>query len=93
MVESTALIGMKDIAKYVWRSNTTVLDWIRTKGFPAKKENSIWMSDRILVDDWRRDRIRNEKGLGSEKLVDPWKTNKRKTKKKRQGGRKSKGKS
>ncbi len=85
MVDSTALTGMREISSYVWRSGTTVLDWIRTKGFPAKKENSIWMSDRILVDQWRRERILKEQGLSVEKLADPWKTNKRKTKKKQDG--------
>lgn len=55
--ESTALVGMAEIAGYMRRSEKTMLDLIRLEGFPARKIGGIWESDRVLADDWRRLRI------------------------------------
>ena len=51
---STALSGMNEICQYVRRSPATVLNWIRTRDFPAKKIGGVWESDRVLVDEWKR---------------------------------------
>jgi uncharacterized protein (DUF3820 family) len=45
---------MNEICQYVRRSPDTVLNWIRTRDFPAKKIGGVWESDRVLVDDWKR---------------------------------------
>jgi len=47
------LSGMKDICNYVSMSEATILNWIRTMDFPAKKLGGIWMSDTELIDRWR----------------------------------------
>lgn len=57
MVTSTALSGMSEICQYVRRSHDTVLNWIRTMDFPAKKIGGVWESDRVLIDEWRRGEI------------------------------------
>lgn len=51
------LTGMKAIRAYVGRSEATVIDWVRTMGFPAKKISGVWESDTVLVDKWRRNQI------------------------------------
>lgn len=54
----TALHGMKDIASYTHRSESTVLKWIVQAEFPASKvAGGIWVSDKLLIDDWFRSRI------------------------------------
>lgn len=54
----TALHGMKDITVYVKRSESTVLKWIINAGFPAKKvAGGIWVSDKVLIDEWLRSQI------------------------------------
>lgn len=55
----TALIGMKEICKYCQRSEPTILMLIRTQAFPADKFSGVWESDTELIDDWRREKIRN----------------------------------
>lgn len=54
------LTGMKRIRGYVGRSEATVIDWVRTRGFPAKKINGVWESDTLLIDEWRRAQITAE---------------------------------
>lgn len=51
------LTGMKAIRAYVGRSEATVLDWIRSLDFPARKISGVWESDTALVDVWRRKQI------------------------------------
>jgi len=48
-----ALSGMKDICKYMGRSESTMLNIIRDLDFPAKKICGIWESDTELADKWR----------------------------------------
>ena len=50
------LTGMKEICKYVSRSEATVLNWIRDEEFPAKKLDGIWESHTAKIDDWRMKR-------------------------------------
>jgi len=54
------LPGMKSIANYCNRSESTVLQWIRTLKFPATKFSGSWESDTELVDAWRRGLIKND---------------------------------
>jgi predicted DNA-binding transcriptional regulator AlpA len=58
--ETTGLDGMKEICAYFGnRSETTILRLIREEGFPADKlGGNVWMSDKIAIDDWRRERVR-----------------------------------
>jgi len=60
----TALSGMKDICKYMNRSESTILILIRDREFPARKILGCWESDSELVDAWRRQQII---GAGQEK--------------------------
>jgi len=53
-----SLVGKREICKYVRRSWTTVLDWVKTSGFPAAKIGGVWESDTSLVDDWKRTKIK-----------------------------------
>lgn len=53
----TALSGMKEIADYMRRSESTVLALIRDFDFPAKKIGGVWESDTELADAWRRKQI------------------------------------
>lgn len=48
------LEGMKAICNHVKRSESTVLDWIRFMGFPAKKLGGIWVSEAGLISDWKK---------------------------------------
>ncbi len=59
MLQGKPLSGMDEIGEYVRRSPVTVLDWIRTKEFPATKIGGIWESDTVLIDEWRREQIQN----------------------------------
>jgi hypothetical protein len=55
------LSGMKEISKYLKRSEVTVLQWIRIYKLPANKfGGGVWESDSDLIDEWRRDTIKRE---------------------------------
>ena len=58
-----ALTGMAEIAAYMRRSEATVLTWIRTLDFPARKIGGMWESDTELADQWR---IKQVMGIGKE---------------------------
>lgn len=49
-----ALQGMKEICRYMGKSEPTILRYIRQLGFPANKVNGEWVSDAALVAEWRR---------------------------------------
>ena len=54
----SALQGMKEIRAYCRRSESTIMGWIQSRGFPASKiGGGIWESDRVLIDQWRRKHI------------------------------------
>jgi len=59
----SVLIGMKEICQYRRRSESTILNWIRQRGFPAKqdKKNATWESHTELIDKWDFDRFEKEK--------------------------------
>lgn len=50
------LTGMKEICRYVSRSESTVINWIRDEDFPAKKIDGVWEAHTGKVDDWRMKR-------------------------------------
>lgn len=54
------LPGMKDICKFCNRSPATILIWIRDRAFPAVKIGGSWESDTELIDDWRKQQIRDD---------------------------------
>jgi hypothetical protein len=47
------LKGMKQICSHVNMSETTVLKLIRSTGLPAKKIGGQWISDIMLLEQWR----------------------------------------
>lgn len=59
-----ALSGMNEICQYVRRSPDTVLNWIRAYDFPAQKIGGVWESDKDLIDQWRREWIRDSLRTG-----------------------------
>lgn len=54
------LVGMKEISNYMNRSESTILNWIKTMKFPATKITGSWISDTDLIDEWRRNIISND---------------------------------
>ncbi len=54
------LSGMKEICKFMNRSDATILDLYRAQDFPMKKIGGIWESDTDLIDKWRKGLIENE---------------------------------
>lgn len=51
--EGRALSGMKEICSYANRSEPTILDWVRSLDFPAKKLGGQWESNTALIDAWK----------------------------------------
>jgi hypothetical protein len=62
-----ALVGMKEIANYVRRSESTVIIWISQMEFPAKKIGGIWETTTEKADAWKQGRfeVEEKKGLQS----------------------------
>ena len=59
VMETTALMGMKEIAGFLRRSESTVLDvYIRQLAAPITKIGGRWESDVVLLEEWRREMIR-----------------------------------
>jgi predicted DNA-binding transcriptional regulator AlpA len=56
----TALQGMKEICRYVGKSDKTVHKYIRVEGFPASKVGGEWSSDKAMIDEWRRTCVAKE---------------------------------
>jgi hypothetical protein len=62
----SGLSGMGKIGKsgticgYTNRSESTILIWIRTLDFPAKKITGCWESDTDLIDTWRKKMINGQ---------------------------------
>lgn len=55
------LKGMEEIRAYVSRTESTVIDWILKRGFPASKMGGgIWESDKKSIDEWRRKQLELE---------------------------------
>ena len=52
------LVGKKNIEKFCQRDfEKTIIMWIRTAGFPARKLDGVWHSDEDLIIAWFRRRI------------------------------------
>jgi predicted DNA-binding transcriptional regulator AlpA len=54
----SGLVGIKAICRYTGMSESTVMNWITLRDFPAVKVGGIWMSDGDEIDDWRKGIIR-----------------------------------
>lgn len=52
-----ALQGMKEICRYMGKSESTIIRYIHTLGFPANKVGGEWLSDTELINKWRKERI------------------------------------
>ena len=52
-----ALQGMKEICRYMGKSENTILRLIREKEFPAQKIAGEWVSDIIVIAYWRKNII------------------------------------
>lgn len=57
MPAGRALTGMKEIAAYARRSESTILAWVRDMDFPARKIGGVWESNTCLIDRWKIDQI------------------------------------
>lgn len=57
-VTGTGLQGKKEIIRYAGRSWAVLLRWMREEGFPMIFPGDRWESDQLLIDEWRRDRIK-----------------------------------
>ena len=53
-----ALQGMKEICRYMDKSENTILSYVRNKNFPARKVGGEWMSDSALIAEWRAAQIK-----------------------------------
>lgn len=51
------LVGKKAICAFCGRSWQVVKGWIEREGFPAKKMEGVWESDKDLISSWRKDQI------------------------------------
>jgi predicted DNA-binding transcriptional regulator AlpA len=49
---------MKAICRYIGKSESTVLKYIRDEGLPAGKIGGEWISDEGRIDDWRLRRVK-----------------------------------
>lgn len=52
-----ALQGMKEICRYMGKSESTILRYIRNLDFPATKVGGEWVSDMQLIVEWRQKKI------------------------------------
>ena len=48
-----ALQGMKEICRYMGKSENTILRYIKNQNFPATKIGGEWVSDISLIAGWR----------------------------------------
>lgn len=55
---NTSLVGRKEIVDFTGRSWAVIVKWIDHDNFPAKKQEGRWESDKTLIMDWRRQRIK-----------------------------------
>ena len=56
-----ALQGMKEICRYMGKSEPTILRYIYTMNFPARKVGGIWLSDMDMIKAWRHDVIAGDR--------------------------------
>ncbi|MDL2226557.1 hypothetical protein LJB86_02740 [Deltaproteobacteria bacterium OttesenSCG-928-M10] len=56
-----ALMGMKEICRYMGKSEPTIIRYIRVMGFPANKVSGVWVSDTELIKAWRHGLITRKK--------------------------------
>lgn len=55
MSEDTVLAGMKDICKFMKRSESTILKLKRMyPDFPMSKVGGVWSSDKVMLAAWNR---------------------------------------
>ncbi len=46
------LNGMEEIARYASRGEATILKWVASEDFPARKVGGVWISHTTQVDAW-----------------------------------------
>lgn len=76
MVENTALSGMKAIQEFcrtigLPSAESTVINFILSEEFPAKKLGGIWESDKDLIVEWRKKRLTTGNGNGNAAAPEP----------------------
>lgn len=54
------LSGLNQICKHIKRSEDKVLQWIRTKNFPARKIDGRYETTTDLIEEWVEDMVRAE---------------------------------
>jgi hypothetical protein len=65
MEKGSALSGMKEIAAHcgaigLQRTESSIIQLKLQYGFPMKKLLGIWLSDKLLIDEWRKKYISGE---------------------------------
>jgi hypothetical protein len=70
LTKNTALSGMKAIQDFcrsigLPSAESTVINFILSEDFPAKKLGGIWESDKDLIVEWRKKRLTVSNGNGS----------------------------
>lgn len=52
--EAQPLIGVKEIAAYIYRSERTVKRMLKRGDIPARKIGGLWETDSATIDRWRK---------------------------------------
>ena len=65
VAQDGALQGMKEICRYMGRSEPTILRYVRNRNFPAAKLEGEWVSDTGLIAEWRKAQIKAKPGRAS----------------------------
>ena len=68
------LIGQRAIEEYAEVGWASITEWIDTEGFPARKFNGVWRSDKKLIRDWFVLRISENSVKSKIGVVAPQKT-------------------
>ncbi len=58
------LVTLEEIAEYTGRNRKTIKKWVEEENFPAVKVDGRWESNRELIDEFQRQRIK--------KMIEGW---------------------
>ena len=62
------LSGVNEICEHTRMSESTIMDWIFHRGFPAKKVNGVWEAQAGQVDVWMDKFKTGEPTIPAEKM-------------------------
>lgn len=64
------LNGMEEIARYASRGEATILKWVASEDFPARKVGGVWISHTTQVDAWYVAKVQGSPPLHGRPAVD-----------------------